>query len=322
MVNPQVLASLKATQSVLLVPVKDKYTLFIEDDKLRVGATSMQGWRSTMEDAHAIKLNVPNLPEGVKEDDCAFAAVFDGHCGAKMAQVCAQNICSWLTATPEFRSGRYEDALRKAYVNGDAALLKMLPDEMSGCTGNSILLIQNHLYCANTGDTRAVLCRGGQAVALSEDHKPTNPTEERRINHAGLNVIGGRVGGILSLSRAFGDFVFKDQNLSPENRAISVVPDIQHIELTASDEFVIVACDGVWDMVKNQEAVDFIRNEVADHNDVSLACERLLNSCLAATPSGFGTDNMTIVILEFKSRFLRQVQESSFGNTNGAATTE
>eukprot|EP00796_Vickermania_ingenoplastis_P001918 gene1918-1161_t len=300
-----------ATQSVLLTPVKDKYTLFMEDDKLRVGATSMQGWRSTMEDAHCIKLDLPNLPEGVKEDDCAFAAVFDGHCGAKMAQACSQHLCNWLTMTPEFQDGNYKEALRKAYINGDANLQKMFPEENSGCTGNAILIVENKLYCANTGDTRAVLCRRGEAVALSEDHKPTNPAEERRINKAGMQVLGSRVGGILSLSRAFGDFPFKDSNLPPEDRAITVVPDIQEIELTAADEFVIVACDGVWDMLKNQEAVDFIRNEVADHNDVSLACERLLNSCLAATPSGLGTDNMTIVVLEFKSRFLRQI-ESAF----------
>lgn len=311
MVNPQLLASLKATQSVLLVPVKDKYTLYMEDDKLRVGATSMQGWRSTMEDAHAIKLHLSNLPEGVKEEDCAFAAVFDGHCGAMMAQACAKQMCSWLTATPEFHNGEYEAALKRAYIEGDDTLLKQFPSEMSGCTGNSILIVQHHLFCANTGDTRAVLCRGGTAVALSEDHKPTNPEEEDRINGAGLQVVGGRVGGILSLSRAFGDFAFKDQNIPAQKRAISVVPDVRHMELTAADEFVIVACDGVWDMVKNQEAVDFIRNEVADHNDASLACERLLNSCLAATPSGVGTDNMTIVVLQFKSLFLRQI-ESTF----------
>lgn len=310
MVDTNALASLRATQSVLLNPVKDKYTLFIEDDKLRVGATSMQGWRSTMEDAHTIKLELLNLPSGVESDECAFAAVFDGHCGPKIARMCAQNIHKWLTSVPEFREGKYEAALTRAYIDGDDALFKLLPKETSGCTGNSILLVQHHLYCANTGDTRAVLCRGGEAIALSQDHKPTNEAEERRANNAGVKVLGGRVGGVLSLSRAFGDFAFKNQKLLPEMRAITVVPDVFHIELTPLDEFAILACDGVWDMISNQDAVTFVRNEVADHNDVSLACERLLNSCLAATPSGLGTDNMTIIILEFKSSFLRRVESN------------
>lgn len=301
----------------LIEPIRDKYTLYLENDKFRVGASSMQGWRSTMEDAHSINLALPNLSEEVKEDDCAHVTVCDGHCGARAAQLCARNIRDWITSTEEFHEGNYEKALHKACVDGDTALMKMIPEDQSGCTANTLLIIQNHLYCANTGDTRAVLCRAGEAVALSEDHKPTNPQEEERIHHAGLKVINGRVGGILSLSRAFGDFAFKDHKLPPETHAITVVPDVKHIEITPSDEFVIVACDGVWDMIQNQEAVDFIRNEVAEHDDISLACERLLDSCLSKTPNGLGTDNMTVVVLDFKSRFIRKVESSFMFHTTG-----
>lgn len=300
------------TQTILLAPVKDKYSFLVEDDKLRAGASSMQGWRSTMEDAHCVYLSLPHLPEKMPDEDGAIAAVFDGHCGSKFAQSCASNIRDWITSTPAFQRGDFEKGLKDAFLHGDSALHKAMPNELSGCTGNCILIVQNHLYCANTGDSRAVLCRNGVAIALSEDHKPTNPQERERIAKAGGTIQGGRVNGVLSLSRAFGDYAFKDPGVKAEDQLITVVPDILHVELTPHDEFVIIACDGVWDMMSNESAVEFVRNEVADHGDVSLACERLMNACLAATPSSFGTDNMTVIILQFKSSFLKKV-EGRFG---------
>lgn len=308
MVNPMILASLRMTQSLLLHPVTDKYSLSTEDDRVRVGASSMQGWRSTMEDAHCIKLDL-GKKLGKLDDNCLLVAVFDGHCGPVTAQTCARNICNWLTSTPEFQNGKYEEALRAAYIKGDSSLHKMHPSDSSGCTGNSLLVVGNSLFCANCGDSRAVLCREGKAVPLSNDHKPTNPEEEQRIKRASMCVRANRVEGLLALSRAFGDFAFKDQSILPENQAITVVPDVKKVELTPLDEFVIVACDGVWDMMGNQAAVDFIRNELADHRDLSLACERLLNCCLAPTTAGFGTDNMTVVVLEFKGDFLQETEE-------------
>lgn len=309
MVNPLILASLRATQSLLLKPVEDKFSLSIEDDRVRVGACSMQGWRSTMEDAHCVNLKIPKVPPEL-ENNCSLIGVFDGHCGAGSAQTCARNIATWLTSTPEFQNGKYEEALREAYIKGDANLHKMLPHDSSGCTGNTLLLVGNSIFCANTGDTRAVLCRDGIAIPLSVDHKPTNPDEEQRIRRAGMSVMCNRVGGLLALSRAFGDFAFKDKSLLPENQAISVVPDLQKLELSPSDEFIIVACDGVWDMKNNQEAVELIRREIATHDDLSLACEKLLASCLAPTSCGLGTDNMTVVVIQFKKNKVEHCEES------------
>lgn len=299
------------TQTILVSPVKDKYSILMEDDKVRVGASSMQGWRSTMEDAHTIYLTLPNLPKKYVSEDAAIAAVFDGHNGSKFSQSCASKILEWVTTTAAFKKGEFEKALKEAYLTGDTALHKEMPAEQSGCTGNCVLLIREHLYCANTGDSRAVLCRNGVSIALSEDHKPTNPIEKQRIVKAGGWVTAGRVNGILSLSRAFGDYNFKSKDLKPEDMAITVLPDVTHIQLVPSDEFVIIACDGIWDMMTNDSAVEFVRNEVADHGDISLASERLMNACLAASPTTFGTDNMTIIIIQFKSSFLKKL-ESGF----------
>lgn len=264
-----------------------------------------------MEDAHAVYLSLPNLPDKILEEDGAIAVVFDGHVGSKAAQCCAAHIREWITSTGAYQEGNFEKALIDGFIAGDAALHKSIPNDRSGCTGNCVLIVQGQLYCANAGDSRAVLCRGDTAIPLSEDHKPTHPSEKLRITKAGGFVHGGRVNGVLALSRAFGDFPFKDPSLKPENQVISCVPDVLHVELTPQDEFVIIACDGVWDMMSNDKAVEFVRNEVADHGDISLACERLMNACLAVTPDSFGTDNMTVIIIQFKSSFLKKI-ESKF----------
>ncbi|KEG10403.1 protein phosphatase 2C [Trypanosoma grayi] len=272
----------------------------------------MQGWRSTMEDAHTIHLSLPELPSHIAAEDGAIAAVFDGHCGSKSAQTSATHILEWITSTSAFKEGNMEQSIRDGFIAGDAAMLKSSPHDLSGCTGNCVMIVQNHIYCGNVGDSRAVLCRGGTAVALSEDHKPALPKEAERIAKAGGFVQNCRVNGVLSLSRALGDFAFKNSDLRPEEQAVTANPDIVRIELTPSDEFFIIACDGVWDMVSNEKAVEIVRNEVADHSDLSLACERLMDACLAKVSSGAGTDNMTVIILQFKSHFLKKV-ESKFG---------
>lgn len=173
------------TQSILLAPVKDRYSILMEDDKLRVGASSMQGWRSTMEDAHIVSMNMPGSNTSMLSSDGALVGIFDGHCGSKMAQACAANIAHWISTSEGFSDGDYTRALIEAFLHGDHKLHALMPMETSGCTGNCVLIVQNHLYCVNAGDTRAVLCRNGEAIPLSEDHKPTNPKEMERIERAG-----------------------------------------------------------------------------------------------------------------------------------------
>ncbi|RNF02494.1 protein phosphatase 2C [Trypanosoma rangeli] len=300
------------TQTLLYTPVQDKYSFLIEDDKLRVGASSMQGWRSTMEDAHTIHLSLPRLPSHIASEDAAIAAVFDGHCGSKTSQTSAIHIMEWITSTEAFSQGNMEKAICEGFLTGDSVMHKTFPTEASGSTGNCVLIVQNHLYCGNVGDSRAVLCRDGVAIPLSEDHKPNLQREKERILKAKGFIRNGRVNGILSLSRALGDFSFKDSDLSPAEQAVTAKPDVVHMELTPQDEFVIIACDGIWDMVSNERAVEIVRSEVADHSDLSLACERLMEACLSRVSTGGGTDNMTVIILQFKSFFLKKV-ECKFG---------
>lgn len=296
-------------QTILKEPHLDKYSILLEDDKCRIGASSMQGWRSTMEDAHTIIMSLPNLPAKYEPEHAMLAAVFDGHCGSKVAQTAANRIHNWLCESTAFRDGDFGRALHEAYVRGDAELIRTLVQEPSGATGVSVLLVDHTLFCANAGDSRAVLCRGGAVIALSEDHKPNDPLEKERILKAGGFVSStGRVNGMLSLSRAFGDFIFKRNPDIPESeQMVTVVPDVREVPLTDQDEFVVIACDGIWDVMTREQVVEFIRGEIGDHGDVALTCERLMDACVATSPAGLGCDNMTVVIIQFKSNLLRAI---------------
>jgi protein phosphatase 1G len=112
---------------------------------------------------------------------------------------------------------------------------------------------------ANAGDSRAVLCKGTTAVALTVDHKPDLPSELARIQAAGGMVFNGRVNGNINLTRAIGDLAYKsDMNFEQEKQVITCDPDIRVEALTSDCQFVVLACDGLWEGLNQQEVCDFI----------------------------------------------------------------
>jgi serine/threonine protein phosphatase PrpC len=132
-------------------------------------------------------------------------------------------------------------AAKKGYKDGCCALICLW------------LRDQKKLVLANLGDSRAVLCRKGKAVALTNDHRPTSPLEvERIIKQGGSIPPNGRLFNIFSISRALGD---KDFKIGPLEGILSTEPDIFEVSLTNSDYFIIMASDGFWDVISNDEAV-------------------------------------------------------------------
>ncbi|KAI8980460.1 putative serine/threonine phosphatase 2C ptc2 [Pilobolus umbonatus] len=283
---------------ILSAPITVKHSTTGKDSRLSYGASSMQGWRITMEDAHTTLLNY-------HETGAAFFAVFDGHGGANVAKYSGIHLQENVIDSEDFKKGQYKDSLRKGFLKIDTDLLSN-PDyenETSGCTAIAALLTaENVLYVSNAGDSRAFICTKGQAIALSQDHKPTNPKETERITNAGGHVDFGRVNGNLALSRALGDFEFKRAaNLPPQQQAVTADPDIVEHKLTENDEFMVLACDGIWDCMSNQEVATFVRKGVAEGVPLSEICERLMDKCLAAEAGGggVGCDNMTAIIVAF-----------------------
>ncbi|KAG9063580.1 Protein phosphatase 2C 2 [Linnemannia hyalina] len=261
----------------LSAPVTEKHSSTGNNDRLAFGQSAMQGWRATMDDAHTILLDVEGAP------GTAFFAVYDGHGGDTVAKYSGDHLHKNIFADAAFGEKEFKTAIRNGFLKTDRAL-HLDPDcnsESSGCTAITATITDNNmLYVGNAGDSRAVLSRDGKAVAMSTDHKPTDFDESTRILFSGGYVENGRVNGLLATSRALGDFGFKLTDTSdPGDQIVIAVPDIVEHELADEDEFLVLACDGIWDCMSSQQLISF----VPDAGTLTIA----------------GCDNMTMVVVAF-----------------------
>uniref|UniRef100_A0A8C6NJR8 Protein phosphatase 1G n=1 Tax=Nothobranchius furzeri TaxID=105023 RepID=A0A8C6NJR8_NOTFU len=183
------------------------------------------------------------------------------------------------------------------------------PGSDSGTTAVVALIRGKQLIVANAGDSRCVVSEKGKAVDMSYDHKPEDELELARIKNAGGKVtMDGRVNGGLNLSRAIGDHFYKrNKSLPPEEQMISAMPDVKVLTLNEDHDFMVIACDGIWNVLSSQEVVDFISERIKPDRDgkvraLSSIVEELLDHCLAPDSSGDGTgcDNMTCIIITLR----------------------
>lgn len=172
-----------------------------------------------------------------------------------------------------------------------------------GCTAVSVVIQASKVTVANTGDSRCVLSRRGEATPLTLDHKPIIYEEAQRIIRAGGFVRDNRVNGALNVSRTIGDLDFKrNSDLPHTEQMVIATPDITELELRDGDEFLILACDGIWDVMSNQEAVDFVRKRIRQGQSLKEICEAMCDFCLAPDLKGLcrGADNMSVIVVLFK----------------------
>ncbi|KAJ5832487.1 hypothetical protein N7474_000798 [Penicillium riverlandense] len=151
---------------------------------------------------------------------------------------------------------------------------------------------QRVLYTANVGDARIILCRNGKALRLSYDHKGSDENEGKRIANAGGLILNNRVNGVLAVTRALGDAYLKELVTGhPYTTETVIQPD--------ADEFIILACDGLWDVCSDQEAVDLVRNIP----DAQHASKVLVDHALAR----FSTDNLSCMVIRLDTNRLKDV---------------
>lgn len=259
----------------------------------------MQGWRILMEDSHSTVLE---MDEGADES-VAFFGVYDGHGGEKVALFTGEHLHRIVHDTASYQAGDLGQSLRDGFLAMDKAILEddVMKHDDSGCAATLILITKTRLVCGNAGDLRTIMLIDGQAKALLYDHKPTNQGERARISAAGGYVDVGRVNGNLALSRAIGDFEFKKlRDLPPEEQVVTAFPDIiEHPYDAQHDEFVVLACDGIWDCLSLQQVVEAVRRGVYEKMPLTDICEHIMDVCCAPSSggTGIGCDNMSICIV-------------------------
>ncbi|XP_041797062.1 integrin-linked kinase-associated serine/threonine phosphatase 2C isoform X1 [Chelmon rostratus] len=240
---------------------------------LRGYVAARRGEREEMQDAHVLLTDMSSclsaLPAQVSQ--VSYFAVFDGHGGARASRFAAENLHHNLAK--KFPGGETENVdklikkcLLDTFRQTDEDFLKKAssqkPAWKDGSTATCLLVVDDMVYVANLGDSRAVLCRmevsggaGGQrrsvTLALSREHNPTIYEERMRIQRAGGTVRDGRVLGVLEVSRSIGDGQYK-------RCGVISTPDLRKCQLTANDRFIILACDGLFKVFSADEAVKFV----------------------------------------------------------------
>jgi len=284
-------------------PMMDKKSSDGKGQGFIFGLSSMQGWRVEMEDAHCAVVGLPGLP------DWSFFAVFDGHAGAKVSQFCSDNLLDAITGREEMKDPQSQsnaaENIKKAILNGFLALddqMREIPEiksgeDRSGTTAVCVMLSPEQIFFANCGDSRAILCSDGKVTFSTQDHKPINPEEKARIQNAGGSVMIQRVNGSLAVSRALGDFEYKNvQGKGPCEQLVSPEPEIFEVKRALTkDEFLILACDGIYDVMSNEELADFVRSRMLLTDDLKKICCEVCDTCLYKG----SRDNMSIVIIAF-----------------------
>lgn len=225
---------------------------------MKVYSHSLQGKRDSNEDQHSTILNLNN--DNKEMNNINFLGVYDGHGGKTVSKYLKENLPIYFIK--KFKKNIYlkQNMFSKHVVDVYNLIQNELkynhPRLVNYCGSTCCITIhcESFLWIINVGDSRAVLSNeNGIAIPLSKDHKPNSPEERVRIENLGGKIIFDGVDWRiknLSLSRAFGDI-----ECTPY---VTHLPQIYCRKLSKGDKFLILACDGLWDVLSNQDAVDFI----------------------------------------------------------------
>ncbi|KAK8468182.1 hypothetical protein PHAVU_007G244300 [Phaseolus vulgaris] len=259
------------------------------------GSYATCGRRETMEDTHFI------LPHIWDEKDVYAFGIFDGHRGAAAAEFSFRAVPAVLQTLGFMDSPA--NALVEAFIRTDAAFRKELDsyrksnrciqkDWHPGCTAIAALIVRNKLFVANIGDCRAIICRAGNPISLSKDHVASCLQERERVirqgGHVHWQVDTWRVGlPALQVTRSIGD-----DDLKP---AVTAEPEITESTLCPDDEFLVMASDGLWDVISSAEVINIIKDTV---KEPAMCSKRLATEAVERGSK----DNITVIVV-----FLRPV---------------
>ena len=165
-------------------------------------------------------------------------------------------------------------------------------------TATGVLITPDYFFVVNLGDSRTVICTDTKLSFATSDHKPNHESERHRIIDSGGHVTNGRVNGMLAVSRAFGNFEMKrNENIPQQNQAVSALPDVSVIARSPRDNFIVICCDGVFDVCRNAEVVNFILRRIPYHTSIKdVAVELTDYSCHRVCFLGYVYGNVNLFL--------------------------
>nr|CAD1828663.1 unnamed protein product [Ananas comosus var. bracteatus] len=272
---------------------------------IRSGSFADIGPRKHMEDEH---IRIDDLSAHLGSAltcprPSAFYGLFDGHGGPEAAAYIKRHAIRFFFEDAGFPQASHADSIflesvensvRRAFLLADRALAD--DGNISSSTGTTALtalVFGRLLLVANAGDCRAVLCRKGVAVEMSQDHRPIYAGERQRVIESGGFIDDGYLNGILSVTRALGDWDMKKPPSSGSPSPLIAEPEFRQAELTEDDEFLIIGCDGIWDVMSSEHAVSVVRRGLRRHDDPDQCAKELVKEALKLNTF----DNLTVIVV-------------------------
>lgn len=264
----------------------------LDDNKIFSGACADQNRRKKMEDRHICIPNLNNLLQ-LEGKRVSYYAVYDGHGGVDAVQYTLQHLHLNIANSPHFTT-ETERAIREGFEITDNNFIAKSNREnlRSGTTSVVVMITATHLHLGWVGDSQAVLARNQTHIDVMEPHKPDREDEKKRIEDLGGCVVwygAWRVNGTLSVSRAIGD--------APHKPYVSATPDVTSLILDGTEDFVVIACDGLWDVIPPWEAVEMVSDFVKDFGVEPIAAAKHL---VTQAEERGSQDNITVVIVFFE----------------------
>ncbi|GAB5359263.1 hypothetical protein AAMO2058_000529400 [Amorphochlora amoebiformis] len=281
----------------LSAPIRSKWLQRRGDKRYMVGSADMQGFRVEMEDALTVALKLSG-----QHGDKSFFGVYDGHGGSRCSRYLET---AMVKAIGALKDPTDVEVLKKTCLKVDAEFLERQSEREDGSTAVFCIVTPNEqkkqydIVTANIGDSRAILIRAdGKIEPLTEDHKPNNPEEMERITRAGGSVSSCRVDGQLALSRAIGDWNYKDNaNLDPKDQKVIPIPDVTKVVANEGDTL-LICCDGLFEQMTNEEVGGYVYKQLEDTKYVDPAV--VLQGLLDLSLERGSKDNMSALAVCFR----------------------
>lgn len=251
--------------------------------KFRTYVSSLKGIRSSNQDTHLIHNNRVNY----------MWSIFDGHGGDYVSNFLRRKKAKYLldkkypTKIPSKHITKSYNDIQKALIEEATKKKKRIAGQ--GSTSLTAIITKNRLQVINVGDCRAVLCDGNNvAKDLSDDHKPELKKEKKRINKLGGRVVFDKEDEVhrimdLSVSRAFGDLDYIKFVTHRPTKATHMLKE--------TDKFLILGCDGLWDVMSSQDAVNFVLKNKKDSKNIAKSLASHAINKLGST------DNVSVIVV-------------------------
>ena len=301
---------------------------FEKDDIIKGYAfnTSMGNIRDYNEDTIT---STKIILDGVNDSNTFFFAVYDGHGGNGCSLYLKEKLHHFIKNFTKESLNEAINTVEEKFMSEEALDEKGEIKDPSGSCGIMALIQKNKLIIANVGDSRLVLFKKNSLYFSTEDHKPGSPSEKTRIEKGGgmvyqtpslipLHQNGKEIEppwrvlpGRLSVSRTFGDVEAKNEKLGGMKNVVVALPDITEIELDEDFNFMVLGCDGIFDVLSNEEILECVKivlkeKEINDLNNVNISelCGYIADMIIKSSLAKDSYDNVSCIVVAINMKEL------------------